>query len=234
MQTRERKLKLAVTQLSEKRTAISEEIARERSRMEYEFAMRESVLMVKLAEAQLAAESVPPMSSPVAFDLPEFTPAPGSRTDPSSAIEAPSSIAPWAVEQLDAASRAEDWVASQEGKRAPQAIAFDPTQLVSSQQVLSLWSHQTTDSSTSMYYSSDEEDSFPLDNNAAIQYVDRKQSLKMVRAKVKQRSSDIMNGEQMLSEAEQQLIQVQFPLVFAGSCKALTKCVRIAGVADTN
>jgi len=85
-----------------------------------------------------------------------------------------------------------------------------------------------------MYYSSDEEDSFPLDNNAAIQYVDRKQSLKMVRAKVKQRSSDIMNGEQMLSEAEQQLIQVQFPLVFAGSCKALTKCVRIAGVADTN
>ena len=63
--------------------------------------------------------------------------------------------------------------------------------------------------------SSDEEDSFPLDNNAAIQYVDRKQSLKMVRSKANQRSSDLQSGEQMLSDAEQQLMQVLMPRLCA-------------------
>jgi len=211
MQTRERKLKLAVTQLSEKRTVMAEEFAREKSRMEYEFEMREHELLAKVAEAQLAAESIPPITVPAASDLPDFTPEPGTRTDPSSAIEAPSSIAPWAIEQLEAASRADNWAASQEGNRATHGATNDPAEHVSTQQVLNIWSHQTTDESTSMYYSSDEEDSFPLDSNAAIQYVDRKQSLKKVRSKANQRSSDIQSGEKMLSDAEQQLMQVCLP-----------------------
>jgi hypothetical protein len=62
--------------------------------------------------------------------------------------------------------------------------------------------------SLARYYSSDEDDSFALDNNAAFQYVDRKQSLNVVRDRAHRRSSDIGVAEQSLGEAEQQLKQV--------------------------
>jgi hypothetical protein len=60
----------------------------------------------------------------------------------------------------------------------------------------------------SRYYSSDEDDSFALDNNAAFQYVDRKQSLNDVRDRAHKRSSDIGVAELSIGEAEQQLKQV--------------------------
>lgn len=207
---RERKLKLAALQLSDKRNAIADEFAREKSRIEYEFQMREHALEKKLAEAKVAQESIPPVPASAESDLPEFHPEPGTVADPSSAIEAPAPVAPWAAEQLETAARAEDWVAAQRGSRK-NLSANEPVQEVSTHQVLNMWSNNTTDASTSMYYSSDEEDSFLLDNNAAIQYVDRKESLKMVRDKAKQRSSDIVSAEQSLSEAEQQLKQVSLP-----------------------
>ena len=207
LQIRERKLKMATLQLSDSRNSIAEEFAREKSRMDYEFEMRERALEQKLAEAKVARESIPPVPSAAASDLPEFYPEPGTVADPSSAIEAAAPVAPWAADQLETASRADDWAAAQRGTRRTTA-ANEPTQQVSTQQVLNMWSNHTTDASTSMYYSSDEEDSFLLDNNAAIQYVDRKQSLKMVREKAKQRSSHIVTAEQSLSDAELQLKQV--------------------------
>jgi hypothetical protein len=207
LQTRERKLKLAAMQLLDKRNSIAEEFSREKSRLEYEFEMRERALEKKLAEAKVAREAIPPVPSSATSDLPEFHPEPGTVGDPSSAIEAPALVAPWATEQLETASRADDWVAAQTSSRKA-SLAIESTQPVGADQVLSLWSNRATDASTSMYYSSDEDDSFALDNNAAIQYVDRKQSLKMVRDKAKQRSSHIVSAEQNLSEAEQQLQQV--------------------------
>jgi hypothetical protein len=210
LQARERKLKVATLQLSDKRNVIAEEFAREKSRIEYEFQMREQALEKKLADAKVAYESIPPVPSSAASELPEFHPEPGTVADPSSAIEAPAPFAPWAAEQLATASRADEWVVAQNGSRKT-TLVNEQVQEVSTHQVLNMWSNHTSDASTSMYYSSEEEDSFLLDNNAAIQYVDRKQSLKMVREKAKQRSSEIVTAEQSLSEAEQQLKQVRFP-----------------------
>jgi hypothetical protein len=204
---RERKLKLAVQQLSDKRNALSDDFAREKSRIEFEFELRERALQDKLAEVKVARESLPPVPLLAASDLPDFNPEPGTIIDPSSAIEAPAPVAPWAVDQLETASRADDWAVAQRRTRAAAAMN-DSAQHVSTNQVLSMWSNNHADASTSMYYSSDEDDSFLLDNNAAIQYVDRKQSLNSVREKANQRSSDILVAEQSLSEAEQQLKQV--------------------------
>jgi hypothetical protein len=208
LQNRERKLKLAVQQLADNRSSIAEEFTREKIRIEYEFEMRERALQDKLAEAKVAHDSIPPMPSLAASELPEFSPEPGTITDPSSAIQQPTPVAPWAAEQLDTASRADDWAQAQSGGRAA-AADNHAVQPVSTDQVLNMWSTRATDASTSMYYSSDEDDSFPLDNNAAIQYVDRKQSLNVVREKAKMRSSGIVAAELNLSEAEQQLKQVR-------------------------
>jgi hypothetical protein len=204
---RERKLKLAVQQLSDKRNALSDEFAREKSRIEFEFELRERALQDKLSEVKVAHESLPPVPLLAASDLPDFNPEPGTIIDPSSAIEAAAPVAPWAVDQLETASRADDWAVAQRRTRAP-AVMNDGAQHISTNQVLSMWSNNTADASTSMYYSSDEDDSFLLDNNAAIQYVDRKQSLNSVREKANRRSSDISVAEQSLNEAEQQLKQV--------------------------
>jgi hypothetical protein len=208
LQNRERKLKLSVQQLADNRSAIAEEFIREKSRIEYDFEMRERALLDKLAEAKVAHDSIPIMPSLAVSELPEFTPEPGTITDPSSAIHAPTPVAPWAAEQLDTASRADDWVVAQRGSRVA-AVDEEAARPVSTGQVLNMWSNRATDASTSMYYSSDEDDSFPLDNNAAIQYVDRKQSLNVVREKAKMRSSGIVAAELSLSEAEQQLKQVR-------------------------
>jgi hypothetical protein len=207
LQTRERKLKMAVLQLSEQRSSVAEEFLQERKRLESEFEMRERALQAKLADSNAVDMSLPPLPSAAAADLPAFHLEPGSVLDPSSAIEALAPVAPWAADQLETASRADNWVLAQR-KAHQTTVASEASGRVSSNEVLSMWSNRTADASTSMYYSSDEEDSFPLDNNAAIQYLERKQSLKIIREKAYKRSTDIIIAEQSLSDAEQQLKQV--------------------------
>jgi hypothetical protein len=153
LQARERKLKLAVQQLAATRNSMAEEFSREKRRIESEFETRERVLHDKLSDARVALEAIPPAPLLATCDLPEFLPQPGTVTDPSSAIEAATPVAAWAADQVEKASRADDWVISQRRAREDKGAESSAVQHVSTDQVLGMWSNQanTANAATSMY-----------------------------------------------------------------------------------
>jgi hypothetical protein len=152
LQARERKLKLAVKQLADTRNSMAEEFSREKRRIESEFETRERLLHDKLSDARVAQEAIPPVPLLATPDLPEFLPQPGTVTDPSSAIEAATPVAAWAADQVEKASRADDWVVSQRKAREDKAAESEAVQRVSTDQVLGMWSNQahTANAATSM------------------------------------------------------------------------------------
>ena len=153
LQARERKLKLAVQQLADTRNSMAEEFSREKRRIESEFEMRERLLHDKLSDARVAQEAIPPVPLLATSVLPEFLPQPGTVTDPSSAIEAATPVAAWAADQVEKASRADDWVISQRRAREDKGAESEAVQHVSTDQVLGMWSNQenTANAATSMY-----------------------------------------------------------------------------------